>query len=203
MFCEKPINISALLLHVIDECEVCAGFFRRPCVVAAEVLAGYVTTVKCLCETQKVGRRWFSVSSNENTVVVRRMFEAINKQDLATVGELMSTDLVMIMNGQQKLGWEANKQFLRDEFRAFPDLHVTIEDAVAEGDRVCVRLKETATHKGEYRGLAPTGNKLSYSVAAFWRLSEGKIAEGWVVYDELDFLGQLGFVNFQGFPDEK
>jgi len=143
------------------------------------------------------------LSLNENKAVVRRMFEAINRQDLAAVGKLMASDLVMIMNGQQKRGWEASKQFLRDEFRAFPDLHVTIEDTVAEGDRVFVRLKETATHKGEYRGLAPTGNKLSYSVAAFWRLSEGKIAEGWVVYDQLNFLGQLGFVKFQGFPDEK
>jgi predicted ester cyclase len=49
--------------------------------------------------------------------------------------------------------------------KAFPDLHVTIEDVIAEGDKVWVRLRETATHTGEYFGL-PTGNKLSYKVVA-------------------------------------
>jgi predicted ester cyclase len=75
---------------------------------------------------------------------------------------------------------------------------VTILDSVAEGDIVCVRLQETGTHNGEYRGLAPTGRKLSYLVAAFWRLAKSKIAEGWVIYDQLDFLDQLGVTKFQG-----
>jgi predicted ester cyclase len=62
---------------------------------------------------------------------------------------------------------------------------------------VCVRLKETATHIGEYRGMTPTGRKLSYSVAGFWRLADGKIKEGWIVCDQLDLLTQLGVTNFQ------
>jgi len=142
------------------------------------------------------------VSCEEIKAIVRRMFECINKKDLTAMNDLMAPDFVLHMNGRQKQGWEANKQFLESEIRAFPDLHVTIVDAVAEGDIVCVRLQETGTHNGEYKGLAPTGRKLSYSVAAFWRLAEGKIAEGWVVYDQLDFLDQLGVIKFQGFPDE-
>ncbi len=138
----------------------------------------------------------------ENKALIRRMFECINKKELNAMNDLMAPDFVLHMHGRQKQGWEANKQFLENEIRAFPDLHVTIVDTVAEGDVVCVRLQETGTHKGEYRGLAPTGRKVSYSVAAFWRLAEGKIAEGWVVYDQLDFLEQLGVIKFQGFPDE-
>ena len=142
------------------------------------------------------------MSLEENKAVVRKMFEAINKQKLALLDELMAPDFVLHMHVRQKQGWEANKQFLEAEIRAFPDLHVTIEKIIAEGDLVCVRLQETATHNGEYRGLAPTGRKLSYSVAAFWRLAEGKIAEGWVTYDQMDFLKQLGAIEWKGFPDE-
>ena len=99
-------------------------------------------------------------------------------------------------------GLEVTKQVIKDEIKAFPDLHVTIEDIIAEGDKVCVRLQETATHTGEYRGLAPTGNKLSYTVVAIWRIVEGKIVEGWIVYDQMDFLKQLGVIEWKGFPDE-
>ena len=130
------------------------------------------------------------------------MIEAINKQNLASLDELLAPSFVMHMHAQQMRGLEVSKQVIGDEIKAFPDLHVTIEDIIAEGDRVCVRLKEEATHAGEYRGLAPTGRKLSYTVVAIWRTVEGKIVEGWIVYDQLDFLKQLGVIEFEGFPDE-
>jgi predicted ester cyclase len=127
----------------------------------------------------------------ENKIIVRRMFEAINNHDLGLLDDLMIPNFVMHMNDQESRGWKVSRKFLEDEMKAFPDLHVTIEDVVAEGDRVCVRLLEMATHLGEYRGMSPTGNKLSYIVVAIWRVMEGKIVEGWVVYDQLNFLEQL------------
>ncbi|MEM4703565.1 MAG: ester cyclase [Candidatus Bathyarchaeia archaeon] len=142
------------------------------------------------------------MSLEKNKAVVRKMFEAINKQNLASLDELMTPDFVLHMHARQTRGWEVNKQVVEDEIKAFPDLHVAIEDIIAEGDKVCVRLKETATHTGEYRGLAPTGNKLSYTVVAIWRIVEGKIAEGWITYDQMDFLKQLGAIEWKGFPDE-
>ncbi len=142
------------------------------------------------------------MSLEENKAIVRKMFEAINKQNLAELDEVMSLDFVLHMHAQQKQGLEESKQVVKSEIRGFPDLRITIEDIIAEEDRVCVRLKETATHTGEYRGLPPTGNKLSYTVIAIWRISNGKIVEGWIVYDQLEFLEQLGVVKFQGFPDE-
>jgi hypothetical protein len=142
------------------------------------------------------------MSLEENKAVVRKMFEAINKQNLASLDELMAPDFVLHMHARQARGWEVNKQVIEDEIKSFPDLHVIIEDIIAEGDRVCVRLKETATHTGEYHGLPPTGNKLSYTVVAIWRTVEGKIAEGWITYDQMDFLKQLGAIEWKGFPDE-
>jgi len=140
------------------------------------------------------------LSLEENKAIVRKMLEAINKQSLASMDELMAPDFVLHMHAQQMQGWEVNRQVIEDEIKAFPDLHVSIEDIIAEGEKVCVRLKETATHKGEYRGLAPTGNKLSYTVVAIWRIVEGKIVEGWIVYDQMDFLRQLGVITYKGFP---
>jgi len=142
------------------------------------------------------------VSLEENKAVVRKMFEAINKQNLASLDELVASDFVLHMHAKQAQGWEVSRQVVEGEIKAFPDLHVAIEDIIAEGDKVCVRLQETATHVGEYRGLAPTGNKLSYTVVAIWRVVEGKIAEGWITYDQMDFLKQLGAIEWKGFPDE-
>ncbi|UCB60545.1 MAG: ester cyclase, partial [Candidatus Bathyarchaeota archaeon] len=137
----------------------------------------------------------------ENKAIVRKMIEAINSQNLTLWDELMAPDFVVHMHAQKIQGLESNKQFIKDEIKAFPDLHVTIEDIIAEGDKVWVRLKETATHTGEYRGLAPTGNKLSYMVVAIWRIVDGKCVEGWIVYNQMDFLKQLGVIEWKGFPD--
>jgi len=142
------------------------------------------------------------MSLEENKAIVRKMFEAIDRQNLALLDELMAPDFVLHMHAKQAQGWEVGRQVVEDEIKAFPDLHVAIEEIIAEGDKVCVRLKETATHIGEYHGLAPTGNKLSYTVVAIWRIVEGKIVEGWIVYDQLDFLKQLGVIEWKGFPDD-
>lgn len=142
------------------------------------------------------------MSLEKNKAIVRKMFEAINKQSLASLDKLMAPDFVLHIHAQQTQGWEVNRQVVEDETKAFPDLHVATEDIIAEGDKVCVRLQETATHAGEYRRLAPTGNKLSYTVAAIWRIIEGKIVEGWIIYDQMDFLKQLGAIEYKGSPDE-
>jgi predicted ester cyclase len=137
----------------------------------------------------------------KNKAIVREMFEAINKRRLASLDKLMAPDFVLHMHTRQTKGWNVNRHVVEDEIKAFPDLHVAIEDIIAEGDKMCVRLKETATHKGEYRGLAPTGNKLSYMVIAIWRIVEARVAEGWITYDQMDFLKQLGAIEWEGFPD--
>jgi steroid delta-isomerase-like uncharacterized protein len=139
------------------------------------------------------------MSLEKNKAIVRKMFEAISKQTLTSLDELMAPDFVLHMHTQQTQGWEVNRKVVEDEIKAFPDLHVAIEDIIAEGNKVFVRLQETGTHKGEYRGLAPTGNRLSYTVAAIWRIVEGKIVEGWIIYDRMDFLKQLGVIE----PTEK
>ena len=80
--------------------------------------------------------------------------------------------------------------------KGFPDFHMTIEDIIAEGDKVWVRTTNTGTHKGEFRGLAPTDKK--FIEAAVWisRMVDGKVVEEWGATDELDFLKQLGIIEY-------
>jgi hypothetical protein len=87
-------------------------------------------------------------------------------------------------------------------FKGFPDYHRTIEDIIAEGDKVWVHSTTTATHKGEFRGLAPTGNKITIAGVNIYRIVDGKIVEGWSVTDILDLLKKLGVNEFKVLPDE-
>ena len=89
----------------------------------------------------------------ENKVIIRKLVEAINSQNLSALDKLVAPDFVYNTPGQKVRGLEAMKQGIMEEIRSFPDLHVVIEDILAEGEKVCVRLKETATHIGEFRGL--------------------------------------------------
>jgi len=140
------------------------------------------------------------MSLEKNKAIVRRAIEALNKKNLALLDELMAPDYVD--HTHQIQGLEGMKQVIEEESKGFSDFHVTIEDIIAEGDKVWVRVKETATHTGKFRGLAPTGKKITYTAVAIWRIVDGKIVEGWEVYDQMDFYKQLGVIEYKGFPDE-
>jgi steroid delta-isomerase-like uncharacterized protein len=142
------------------------------------------------------------VSLEENKSIVRRVIEAIDRRNLALLDELIAPDFVYHTDTQQIQGLEVMKQVIEEEINGFPDLHVDIEDMIAEGDKVCIRLIETVTHTGEFRGLAPTNKKLTYTAVTFWRIVEGQVVEGWGVYDQMDFFKQLGVIEYKGFPNE-
>jgi steroid delta-isomerase-like uncharacterized protein len=78
--------------------------------------------------------------------------------------------------------------------RAFPDLHVTVEDLIAEGDKVVGRNSVTGTHQGEYMGLPPTGKSVTYNEIFIIRFVDGRIAETWGVVDVFSQMKQLGVI---------
>jgi len=75
---------------------------------------------------------------------------------------------------------------------AFPDVRLTIEDMVAEGDKVAVRWAWSGTHRGEYMGIAPTGKEVTYTGITIHRITGGKIVESWDEVDNLGLMQQLG-----------
>ena len=100
---------------------------------------------------------------------------------------------------------ESFKQFYTQFYKGFPDTHSTIEDIIAEGDKVCLRYTNTGTHTGEYQGLAPTGKKFKTISVEIYRIVNGKIVEGWTILDwfsNLETAKQQGIVEYKGYPEE-
>jgi predicted ester cyclase len=141
------------------------------------------------------------VSLEKNKAIIRRLYEAQNKRDLALLDEFVASDL--LDHGHKLRSLEEYKKFVTMVGKGFPDYYETIEDIISEGDRVWVRYKFTGTHTGEYRRLAPTGKNVTFTAVAVWRIVEGKIIEKEsALYHILDFYKQLGVIEYKGFPDE-
>jgi len=143
------------------------------------------------------------MSLEKNKAIVRRWWEAFNKHNVALLDDFVAPDYIDRRYGQLR-GLEASKQYMTTHLNSFPDAHVTIEDIIAEGDKVWVLITETATHKGELLlgkiRLAPTGKKIKIKSVQFARIVNGKIVESALyLADSLDFYKQLGVIE----PTEK
>jgi predicted ester cyclase len=89
---------------------------------------------------------------------------------------------------------ETMKRIIGTFWTTIPDLHVSVDDILAEGDRVAVRVTSRGTHTGHFRSVAPTGNKVEFPGYAIFRMRDGKAAEEWILDDLLTFLRQIGVV---------
>ncbi|MFX0200843.1 MAG: ester cyclase [Candidatus Hodarchaeota archaeon] len=134
------------------------------------------------------------MSLEENKAIVRRWFEATNIQNLSVFNDLVAPDF--IDHTRQVQGLENVKQFVTMVFKAFPDFHAKIEDIIAESDKVWVRSTVSATHISEFRGLVPTGKKFTEASVDIFRVVDSKIVEGWNIQDELNFLKQIGAIEY-------
>ena len=142
-------------------------------------------------------------ATEANKALVRRMIEeGWNKHNLALLDELYA-DCVYYNPATGEVKGEALKQFLASMLAAFPDIRFTIEDLVAEGDKVVTRWSCTGTHRGEFMGLAPTGKQLTPSALDIFRIVEGKVVEERVEFDTLRFFQQLGAVPPLGKAEDK
>ena len=131
---------------------------------------------------------------DKNKAIIKRWIEACNRRNLSVLDELVAPDF--FHHTWQLRGPAGMKQFYTMTFKGFPDLHETIEDIIAERDKVWHRFKTTGTHTGEFRGLAPTGKKVTWRGVNFWRIVEGKVIEKGSIYDMLDTLKQLGVIKY-------
>jgi len=138
------------------------------------------------------------MSVKEIKALERRWFEESNKGKAAgmtVINELHATDYVFHSGtGKDIRGLKDYKQFMSETYRAFPDLHVTIDDMVVEGDKVAIRWTMTGTHKGEIEGISPTNKKITIRGISIERVVGGKFVETWERYDTLGFMQQLGLV---------
>jgi steroid delta-isomerase-like uncharacterized protein len=129
------------------------------------------------------------VSAEENKSIVRRSWEAVSQGD-----EVYATDCVIHEPDEDIQGVEGLRQFVGGILAAFPDMSVTVEDEVAEGDKVVTRWTGRGTHRGEFLGITPTGNRVEVTGITIHRIEGGKIAEEWEMPDNLGMMQQLGVV---------
>ena len=144
------------------------------------------------------------MSLEENKAIVRRFIEAYNKRNLDVFDDLLAPDY---FDHTSKVGPEGLKQLMNMAFKAFPDFHETIEDIIAEGDKVWVRITFTGTHTGKWMGIAPTGKKVTTEMVDIFRIVNGKLVEYRDVNNNLDFLRKLGIIEYTElgkklFPEE-
>lgn len=140
------------------------------------------------------------MSTEDNKANVRRGYEALNQRNLAVFDELLTPDIVFHNASTTIQGLEAYKQFLSMYITAFPDLHFTIEDMIAEGDFVVVRQTTRGTHQGNLMGIPPTGKQVSGTGIFITHIVNGKAVEQWINGDDLGLLQQLGVVPTPGQP---
>jgi len=135
------------------------------------------------------------VSVEKNKVVVRRLVESVNTRNWALLDEVMAPDYVdhYALPGQ-KSGREGYREAFISTTNAFPDFQFTIEDMIAEGDKVVVRMTFSGTHKGEFAGISPTNKRVTYTHIRILRIVGGKFVEDWGFSDRLGALQQLGAI---------
>lgn len=134
-----------------------------------------------------------------NSTAFKRAMEATNSHDWEriskTFDEVFQPDvLIRTPLPIRVTGVQAIKEVFATLLRAFPDLHITVEDSIEEGDKLAVRDTVTGTHQGEYMGIPPTGRTVTYNEIFIARFADGRIAETWGVVDVLSQMKQLGVI---------
>ena len=136
------------------------------------------------------------MSPEENKAQARRAFdEFINQKNLANAGKYIAPNYVgHFSNAPLVQGVEAFQQYLAVWNGAVPDSVVTIDDAVAEGDKVVLRVTYRGTHTGPLMNIPPTGKSFTISAINIFRMADNLAVEQWAIVDDLGMMQQLGLI---------
>jgi steroid delta-isomerase-like uncharacterized protein len=130
--------------------------------------------------------------AQDNKALVRRFYEQMSAGNVGVIDELVAADLV---EHDEFPGLEPNKAGVRQFFElmlaAFSDFRMTIDDMIAEGDKVFVRASFTGTHQGEFLGIPATGRTITVPMGDYVRFVDGKVVEHWGVTDTGAMMEQL------------
>ena len=137
------------------------------------------------------------MSPEDNKLIVRRYLqdalEAVRQGQLDATDEFLTSDAAFYDPGRPpSIGREAQKQRSLGLLSGFPDVRFTIEDLIAEGDKVVARWTMQATHTGLFQGIPPTGKQVAMQGITIYRLTNGQISEARSQLDQLGLLQQLG-----------
>ena len=143
------------------------------------------------------------MSAEANKALIRRYFEAIDTKNVDIVDEFVAPNFVA---HSPFPGTSPDRDGAKQAFNIFltatPDGYHTVDDLIAEGDKVLARITGYGTHTGELLGIPPTGKQIMATGIAIWRIADGKIVEHWSEVDTLGLLQQLGVVPAMGQASE-
>ena len=138
------------------------------------------------------------MSTEQNKAISRRfLVEVFGQGKLAVADEIVAPDHVDHGPGAlpgMPPGPEGSKMLVTGYRNAFPDIHFTIDEQIAEGDKVVTRWTGHATHKGELAGIPATGKSATVTGIGVDRIVNGKIVESWGIFDQFGMMQQLGVI---------
>ena len=137
------------------------------------------------------------MSTEENKAIVRRVNDEVwSKGHLDVIDELIADDFVATIVGapEQIRGPQGFREFVVMYRTAFPDLRITVDEQIVEGETVVTRWTATGTNEGELMGIPATGKQATTAGININRISGGKLVEGWGLFDQLGLLQQIGAV---------
>ena len=140
------------------------------------------------------------MSTEENKALIRRFYEEVfNKRNLAALDDFYAPDHIdHTLPPGLPVSPEGTKQAIATMLEGFPDLRITIEDMIAEGDKVVTRFTTHGTQQGMLGGIPPTGKQVAVPTIEITRIAGGKIVEDWGLDDRQGMLQQLGLVPAMG-----
>jgi steroid delta-isomerase-like uncharacterized protein len=137
----------------------------------------------------------YANAEENKATVLRHWEEVVSKGNMDLIDQIFAPDFVAHEADQDIRGPEGVRQFILMLRKAFPDLHVTVEDMIAEGNKVVQRWSGHGSHQGELMGLPPSGKRISVSGITISRYEGGKVAEEWELYDMMGMMQQLGALS--------
>jgi len=159
----------------------------------ALVQGGKLSTLT-LTAAEPSSRRLVAAIPQDAKATVRRFIEQVNRKNMAVLDDTVSRSFAQHSVMPVGPGLQGLKDFYKSFRSAFPDFQFTIDDMIAEGDQVAVRMTCRYTHKGEFMGIAPTGKPVVVMKMDVFRVVNGKVVEHWDAVDRLGLLQQLGVV---------
>jgi steroid delta-isomerase-like uncharacterized protein len=133
----------------------------------------------------------------DNVALVSRIWNEVwNRGELDACDEILAADYIGYIPGQPEpiRGREAFKQMVAAYRAGFPDVHLTVDDVFAEGDRVAVRWMSRGTHTGSLMGIPPTGHAMEVMGISLFQVVDGMVAKEWEGFDTMGMMRQLDMV---------
>jgi len=165
-------------------------------VTAILITTSFVVICGCQNQATKVELdRFKSIAQvqNQNKEIVREFFSAIDGNKFDQLNELFSNDFSLKAPGIET-PWKKEDVFqaIKSHYASFPDWTHNIEDMIAEGDKVAVKITQNGTQQAEYKGIAATRKKMTNPAMSIMTIINGQIKDWWVIEDNLGFMKQLG-----------